>query len=294
MSAAPARAERSAGDFVAAALVHCARGRAPIPMPGASKKPGRDDWQRERYTAETIPRAFADAGGISLLCGEPSNGLLDVDPDTAEAAAAWDDYRLPTRSRHGRASGYPHDWYTVAEAPRTEQLRDTGAMLIELRSTGGQTVVPPSIHPSGEQLAWLADGEPASVDVAELQRAVRHTAAAALLARHYPGEGSRHDYRLALAGCLLRGGLSPEDATRLMSVSARIAGADAHDAAAAVRDTADAIAKGEHATGAPRLAELLGVDGPEVVKRLREWLGLRVSDEGGEQIALRALSPSRS
>jgi AAA domain/Bifunctional DNA primase/polymerase, N-terminal len=269
---------KAAGDILAAALEYRRRGWMPIPMPAGTKKPGRDGWQNERYTAETIPRAFAGAGGVSLLCGAPSGGLLDVDPDTAEAAAAWDFYSPGlTGLSHKRATGYRHDWYTVDAAPaQTERLCDVDAStLIELRSTGGQTVVPPSVHDeTAELLAWLADGEPAHVELRALQRAVRFTAAAALLARHYPPEGGRHDYRLALAGLLIRGGLTREDAERLMTISAGIVGADEHDAAAAVRDTAAAIDAGKRATGATRLAELLP-HGPKIVSRLRDWLDLR-------------------
>ncbi len=46
------------------------------------------------------------------------------------------------------------------------------AMLIELRSTGCQTIAPPSLHPSGEVVRWETDGVPWTVGGSQLRRAV--------------------------------------------------------------------------------------------------------------------------
>ena len=293
MRRAGAERPEAPADILAAARDYHARGYAPIPLPARSKNPGRENWQKERYNAATIPAAFADAGGIGLLCGAPSGGLVDVDLDTDEACAAWGYYAPPTERRHGRASSPgSHWWYKVDTPPdKTLRLRDPAApdvTLIELRSTGGQTVVPPSLHDeSGELLAWDADGEPARVDVAVLACAVRRAAAAALLARRWL-KGARHDVALALAGLLLRGRMSQTDVERFVEIVARVARDDqVTDRVQAVRDTVDAIAKGEPTTGGRRLAELLP-QGDAVVARVREWLGL-ATDPADAIIMPRAL-----
>jgi hypothetical protein len=273
---APGRAAES--DIVAAALEYRQRGYAPVPIPLREKNPNRRGWQQERHTEETIPVVFGKAGGVGLLCGAPSGGVLDVDNDVAEAAAAWEHYRLDTGSSHQRPGGFRHDWYYGDVTPaQTERLRDPSdrdVTLNELRSTGGQTVVPPSFHPSGEQLIWIAGGEPARVATADLQCRVRRTAAAAMLARRWP-EGARHDASLALAGLLLRGGMDQGDAERFIEVVSLVAGdLEAADRVRAVRDTAAAIGEGRAATGGPRLVELIR-DGEAVVKQLVKWLELR-------------------
>ena len=51
-------------------------------------------------------------------------------------------------------------------------------MLVELRSTGQQTVIPPSIHPSGEEVYWEQRGDAAIVQGPQLLRSVAHLAAA--------------------------------------------------------------------------------------------------------------------
>ena len=61
-------------------------------------------------------------------------------------------------------------------------------MLVELRSTGGQTVIPPSVHPSGEEVQWTDDSDgterPRAVDLATLRLSVRRLACATLAAKH--------------------------------------------------------------------------------------------------------------
>ena len=68
---------------------------------------------------------------------------------------------------------------------------------------GAQTVLPPSIHPSGEQVRWEDQRSPLEIDATELHRLVALIAAATLLARAWPVEGARHEASVALAGGLL-------------------------------------------------------------------------------------------
>jgi hypothetical protein len=150
-----------------------------------------------------------------------------------------------------------------------------GPMLCELRSTGAQTIAPPSLHPSGEELAWSDEGEPARIAAPTLERAVARVAACALVSRHWPERGSRHQAALALAGLLLRGGLDEDATTTLITTAARIAGDEEwHARADDVRTTARRLAFGEETTGGPRLAEVLGGNGEKVVMRLKQWLGI--------------------
>ena len=285
-----ADAATDAPDILAAAHAYVARGWAVVPLPRGAKAPTSKGWQTRRLVAADLDRAFAGAGGLGLLCGEPSGGLVDVDLDDEHARAAWPLIGPQTDLRHGRASSPgSHAWY-IADAPpsRTERLRDpTGATLIELRSTGAQTVVPPSVHPEGEAIFWHAEGPPARVAVDDLRRGVRECAAVAMVARRWP-DGARHDAALALAGLLLRGGVDVEAASRLVELIARVTGdPEVESRVRAVRDTAAALAAGRPATGGPHLAALLA-DGDAVVARLRTWLDLREPEpaEAGHDAAV--------
>ena len=145
-------------------------------------------------------------------------------------------------------------------------------MLVELQSDGKQTVVPPSIHESGEPITWESDAQPLVVDQTNVLDAVRWVAVAALLARHWPNAGSRHEAALALGGFLARLHLrTPVIARIVESGGAGYAGDDQPaDRAKAAEDSATNFAAGRTVTGGPKLGKLIG---DAVVARLHEWFG---------------------
>ncbi len=268
------------GNIADVAKRYIERGYAPIPVPSRSKAPSQPGWQRMRLTVADVPKSFNGAKpNIGLLCGEPSNGLADVDCDACEAIQTAKAFLPTTNMRHGR-TGKPdsHYWYlTTPIPPQTIRYKDTdGTTLIELRSTGGQTLVPPSVHPCGEPLVWEADGEPGLVGSDVLQDAVASIAAASLIARHWP-DGSRHDTALALAGTLLRHGWTEEEAVRFVRVVCECAGdEETHARLKNVSTTRERLVTGRKATGIPTLRRLLG---DEVVGRIVEWLHITECNE---------------
>ncbi|HEV7534223.1 MAG TPA: DUF3987 domain-containing protein, partial [Acidimicrobiia bacterium] len=96
-----------------------------------------------------------------------------------------------------------------------------------------------------------------------------------MIARHWPEEG-RHFASLALAGGLCRAGWSQDQIE--IFVRAVADGANDEESRYRVKNVASTAKRqedGEISTGWPRLAQLLGRDGEAVVRRVREWLGLR-------------------
>ena len=262
-----------------AAIAYTRLGVRVVPVPHARKGPTLDGWQTFRLAESDLPRYFNGAPqNIGALNGAPSGDLIDADIDAPEALAlaGW----LPATGRtSGRASTpESHRWYR-APGIETTQYKDTdGAMLVELRSTGSQTLIPPSVHPSGEAYAWGREGTATRLEAGTLRQAVARVAAGALLARHWPAQGGRHDAALALAGALLRGGWSDDEVASFIRDVARVAGdEESQERAAGVRTTARRLANEGQATGLPTLAGLLP-DGAAVVDKLREWLGLGRAD----------------
>ena len=248
-----------------AARHYLARGILPVPIPPRKKKAVLERWEEMRPTAEDLPGLFPEGQhlNVGLLLGEPSAGLVDVDLDSAEAVRAAP-YLLPSTGMiHGRP-GKPrsHYWYVVADPPAKASApfkdpdkgyyaggdhghADDKVLLLELRSTGGQTLVPPSVHPSGEALTWHAFNEPARVPLDELRVACSRVAAAALLARHWPAQGCRHELALALAGGLLRAGWSVGKAHDfLRAVYEAAQSGEIATKLRAVEDTAEKLAAG--------------------------------------------------
>lgn len=251
---------------------------APIPVPYRSKMPVFEGWPLLRLTVDTVLTHFPKGRrwNIAVLNGQPSGNLLNMDLDSPEAIALAPDFLPPTPCRYGRKSKPESHWLYVAQPlVKTTKFEDVdGTMLAELLSTGTATPVPPSVNPSGEAVEWSSPGEPARVNPTELLRAGSLLAATALLARHWPGKGTRHHAALAVAGFLLRAGLDEATSMKIVSHAARFAADEEwQQRAENVRSTAAKLAADEPVTGGPTLADCLIGDGEKVVTRLRRWLG---------------------
>ena len=282
-----------------AARAYAAAGFAPVPVPYRAKEPELKAWQKLRITPEEVPNYFnGGAQNIGLILGV--GGLTDVDLDAPESTAAARELLPQTCFRYGRHSKpASHAMYVCGPAPATRQYKCplTGASLVELRGlsrkgeTGAHSLVPPSMNPSGETVRFEPGcrPEPARVSAADLERAVARVAAASLLSRHWPGEGSRNRAFLALSGLLARAGWSEPETVQFVRALYRAlwgAAADLRQAEAEVAATYRKISDGGEATGLPTLLELI----PEkVVKTALRWLNI---ETGTAPRAERVIQPS--
>jgi hypothetical protein len=268
------------------------RGFRPIPIPARSKAPVLAGWPTLEITEATVDSYFDETMNVGVRNGDlPQFGraLCDTDLDCDEAIRCAP-RRLPATScRHGRASAPDSHWFYLTDAACESKKYvdpvDHKVTLIERRANAKngealQTVWPPSIHPEGEAYAATATGDPAIVSAAELIAAHNDVAAVAIVARRM-SEGIRHEINLAFCGTGLHGGLPLERVEVLAAMLADAAGCPqrADEFVRAARDTHKAIEADRPATGAGKLAELLGQDGKAVVAKLREWLVLRGTRE---------------
>lgn len=257
-----------------AANEYLGRGFAPLPTPRAEKAPRITNWTTLQLTENDLPAHFSDSPNVGIILGEISGGLVDVDLDCAEAISLADSFLPRTEFVFGRASKpQSHRFYIADPLPAPHKFSAPDKLtLLELRGKGQQTLVPPSIHPSGELYQFERDGKPTAVDGAELLRCVGHLGAAVLLVLRYPAQGQRHDAMLALCGMLLRAHMTKAKAETFISAVAIAAGDE--ETRVRVRNvvsTAERLAAGKPATGAPTLAAIIG---DEVVRRVSDWLGL--------------------
>lgn len=263
-----------------AAYGYIRRGYAPVPIPHRTKRPVLDGWPKLKLTEADVRRYFnGKPQNIGLILGEASSGLADVDCDWPEALQLAQ-YILPeTGMVSGRKSSpRSHHFYICPKPPGYLKLTDRAVergheernTIVELRyGKGLQSLVPPSVHPSGEAVEWYECGEPAVVDGLTLEQSVRKLAAAALLVKHYPAKGSRHDFALSLAGGLCRRGMPEAEAVKLITSIARVAGDEEWEARGGdVLSTYATLRDGGAATGWPRLTELVSA---WVVQQVREW-----------------------
>src|SRR5262245_34047804 len=152
-------------------------------------------------------------------------------------------------------------------------------MVEEVRSTGTQTIAPPSTHPSGEQITWQNELEIVRIDGDELLRLAGIVAAGALLARHWPRtNGIRNELAMALAGGLLRGGWSVAEAERFILAVCTAAGdEEARDRIQKARHTNNKLNSDRPTTGWKTLAGLMG---RTVGANAREWPAARNATSG--------------
>lgn len=305
-------------EIVKAVVDAVGRGYQVIPLAPKSKRPMLSSWPHwkwpENVTEEEIRKQLEEwssnlaAGehlnlGVSL--GDASHRLVDVDLDHYRTARLKDYFLPPTPARSGRP-GKPssHYWYLVEEGtllgtrqhkmPRTLQPDGSlkmGPVIVEYRSTGAQTMFPPSIwmdrdNPDKTELTtwfggkpWGGKKGPAVVNGRRLAVQVALLGLCSVLLEYWPTQGSRHEAYLALAGGLLRDGDSgvhpywEQNASVLIRALAEATldddGPDAREAES-IRTTIDGLNAGRPVTGFGKLAELIG---DEPVKQIRILIG---------------------
>jgi len=173
----------------------------------------------------------------------------------------------------GRESKPKSHWiYSVPEPGRSLKFdADEMGMLVELRSTGCMTVFPGSVHQSGEEIRFDENGEPAEIEFDELAICTSRLAAASLLWRHW-SEGRRHKLALSLAGTLLAGGMSEEDARQLFQALIETTGdREEEDRLKCLTSTAKRQEAHLPTAGKTQLAEIIG---EAAASRVCQWLGL--------------------
>ena len=128
------------------------RGVAPIPVPAREKNPGRRGWEGLRISEEEVPGYWTNGQNVGVLCGEPSGWRIDVDLDAAEAVRVAGRFLPPTLTSGRERRPHSHWWYVAGGAGSCDWKDTDGNKLVELRSTGRQTIVS-GTHPDGDTYA---------------------------------------------------------------------------------------------------------------------------------------------
>ena len=160
-------------------------GYSVVPIPSGQKGPVLPNWLNLRLKVEHIPQHFSEDCNIGILLGPASGDLIDVDLDCPEARMLADTFLPHTDAVSGRPSSTrSHFWYRCPDLA-TFRIQDPydRSCIIECRGEGCQTVVGPSVHPSGEQYFSLI-GKPATVDIGLITESVKNLANAVIWMRH--------------------------------------------------------------------------------------------------------------
>ena len=253
-------------------LYMLSRDPAFVSLKQQSKEPIGIAWQKKPISPDLVHGAFKTNGhNIGLINGDAS-GIVDVDLDCREAkqfASLVLPKGLAAFEHAGNDRG--HILYRVNDAGKTQryQCPETGETLVELRSNGSQTMIPPSIHPSGQKLKFtFLDDTVTPLNFDDLQIQVRKIAALCLIARHWR-EGIRHSLALGVAGLLLKTDHDEAQSKEIIAAICEVTGdEELHDRLKAIETTFDQPL--ENVAGFSQIEAMLG---SKVAKRIFEWMG---------------------
>jgi Bifunctional DNA primase/polymerase, N-terminal len=271
-----------------------ARGYKPLPIPIGAKNPILRNWQNLFITAENVTHYFNGAPqNVGAQLGPVSGGLADVDLDCIEAVRLAPHFLPATRSIYGRLGKRRSHYLYICSDPDPKAtiklLDDAKQCIVELRLGGGgkgaQSVMPGSIHTSGERYEWDEDSAPGAATCVLLKTGIVKIAVGVLLVRHWPAK-SRHDACLCVGGFLARCEWTPDAIGEFIVAVQEVAGvADTghiENGRQAAVDAATAHVADGKSYGLPTLIEFFG---DAVAKRVAKILGYRergepTSDDG--------------
>lgn len=263
-----------------------------VRTPRGQKDPGPIHWdprtntaEKSRENIETLRRTN-DNLGIHLF---GTTVDIDVDTDNPVLLEALDWFLPHTPHVWGRASRpRTHRLYELtgtdnffdpSQYPFLARLQSHEAINLEIRGgeqkSGRYSLLPGSVHPSGEVYEWAsvpdAKSTPVMVNIHKLMEAVRFACVAGLIAPYWV-EGTRNHLCMALSGFLYRASayskelamdmeLDKQSCLRLLEGIMEISGDDPADFPMRTRtfeQTWDKAENGQPTVGATRIQELTG------------------------------------
>jgi P4 family phage/plasmid primase-like protien len=235
-----------------------------VPLRREDKKPLGNEWQTRPITRDEIERNLERGGGVGVQAGECSGWVCAADLDCEEARKLAPEFLLDTLTSGKASEPHPSHYVYISEGAGYKQFKDTNLKeLIALKASnngaGHQFVVEPSVHEVKGPYKWTGGFNPSRItriSPEELEHRLGRLAAATLIAKYFPPLGGRHEYRMMVAGFLLRNGESVESAREIMRPALEVAGANRdglRDLDEVLEDTADKLRRGEPVKGGASL-----------------------------------------
>jgi len=243
------------------------------------KGPREKNWPEKEYNLEQYD---PDRHNLGVILGteiKPERYLIDIDFDSPESVLFAPRF-FPDTGFAWRRGGRAHGFYTTPKPLVKKAFENVdGTVLIEMRGTkadgslGHQTMIPPSIHPSGEKLELGADGEITHLE--NLPHRVVLCAVSCLFYKHLGERGLAHNARLSLAGFLLECGLSDDDCILVGETIALSSHNNINDIRLTVKTTAEKYRNNQPVQGKSSLIQILGGTdaAKQIVLRAQDWLG---------------------
>ncbi len=263
-----------ATDFLAQTAEYwLSKGVYTVPLRSRSKRPKGKDWPHLRLVEEDFRNGvFKPGDNIGALWGEASDHATDIDLDLEEAVEVAP-YILPETFMYGRTNKEEsHYIYRIVGAETHKwQVSELGT-IIEIRSTGAQSVIPPSRHPDGgHYFSTGMDDEFTELSKLDMERYADEVAVAAVFTRFYPTQGSRHDYVHACTGALCHQEWQEDKIKRVMGAVLTVIQEDEDELADRKGSVVNTIEKhhaGDRTKGFTTLQDWISMP---VIAALRRW-----------------------
>lgn len=272
-----------------------AQGLTPLPVVKGKKLTYCKGYDKPGFTS---PYSHWDSRDLNVgLLMTDAFKIVDIDIDDPRITQLTVAHMPQTTWKFGRASKRcSHLMFCVSDDASTTQKQresdpkakgfmdsekispigknpDQKGAIIEFRGHVSQTVMPGSVHESGELIDWEGgrepEGLPPAVESIELRRAVRKVALTVMVGDIAWHDHMRHDVTLCLAGMMIGAKWDVDEAVHWFAELMNWTGkGERRNVISAVRDTFKRAERGEtRLMGGPRLAELTGC--PELVTAFR-------------------------
>lgn len=236
----------------------------------------------ELSTTDDLRKHFPNGKPMNVGLRLGGGGLVDIDLDCPEALKLAPYFLPMTGMRFGRKSS-PNSHYmyisdlieSVDQANYALHDPISKGSICDLRIGGGgkaaQTVVPPSIHKTGEAITWSegCDGIPTEVPSDRLLEAWKRLAFAALIMRHWPPEGqrARHHAASVLGGWLARNEFDPDSVSEMVTaIAIEVGDPEIQDRVNAAQSAAKKHHDGKRSYGHKQFSDVFGSEVAEAVK----------------------------
>ncbi len=238
-----------------------------IPNKFRTKQPCVKDWPKIIIPVEELYKWFFNGTlynfGIRL-----SEFFIDIDCDCPEAIIAAKEY-LPFTATFGRQSARGSHKLYFSQGAKTKKYIFRGSMLLELRAEGQQTVLPGSLHKSGEVIEWETDPTPATISGEEARELTGKMAAAVAVSLFWT-EGIRQKIAMSLSKILIDQNWIREEIEKFFTVICEVANdPDTAQRFTAITGTEKRMQAGKETAGIPKLEELTC---KELVDCITDWL----------------------
>jgi hypothetical protein len=271
----------------------------PLRLQGKSPDCMGKGWN-ERTLQDAVPE-YKDRDNIGFLLGEPSGGVVRLDPDFPsvpeitdllfpEPTAIFGRKSAPRTGRLFVCKGLNTKNFVLPKAMKDDKRLplhngEPSLVVYQILSTGSQTMAPPSVHPeTGEEVVWQSEQSPTELEADELLRRVGIEAFLMVVIHFWPALGTRNEAAIALSRVLLEAFenqiANDEELITLVDDIIGLVAMTGGDGEASLKgkkraaNTLEKLRAGQDTTGLTRLVDLLELP-KDVTKIFRSWLKQR-------------------